>query len=261
MNKRRCFGRLAAVAGALLLMMGMLVGCTETVDASAASYTPTDRFFVNDFADVLSDAAEDQIYAQGVALQQKTKAQVVAVTVPSMDGDPIEDFAYDLANGWGIGEAEKDSGVLLLLAVEEREVRIEVGSGLEGQLPDGKTGRILDNYAIPHLQEDDYSTGLAKAYQAIVNEVYFEFGMEVPEDYLPADFLPDNAEPEPTVPLWLAIPLGLIVLVFIIRHPHLALLMLRSSRYSGGGHGGRGGGGGFSGGGGGFSGGGSSRGF
>lgn len=81
-----------------------------------AALTATDRFFVNDFANVLSDEAENTMYKQGVQLYEKTKAQVVAVTVDSLDGEQIEDYSYDLANRWGIGEAEKDTGVLLLLA-------------------------------------------------------------------------------------------------------------------------------------------------
>ena len=136
------------------LLLCLLSGCDE--ESGPAALTATDRFFVNDFANVLSDEAENTMYKQGVQLYEKTKAQVVAVTVDSLDGEQIEDYSYDLANRWGIGEAEKDTGVLLLLAVEEREVRIEVGSGLEGQLTDGKTGRLLDTYAIPSFKKDDF---------------------------------------------------------------------------------------------------------
>lgn len=258
--KQRAF----VVVCLLALTLCLLSGCVE----AAAALTPTDRFFVNDFAEVLSAETEDDIYARGVALYNKTKAQAVVVTVESMDGEVIEDFAYDLANAWGIGEAEKDTGVLILLAVEEREVRIEVGSGLEGRLTDGKTGRILDNYAIPYLREDDFSTGLQQAYAAVVNEIYYEFGLETDEGYVPVDQLSDTYGEEIELPDWAAIIVVLVVIALVIAKPRLLIFMGHGGRYHGGhgggfhgGFGGHGGGGGFSGGGGGFSGGGSSRGF
>lgn len=120
------------------------------VPASAAiPWTPTDRFFVNDFADVISAEDEERIYQAGVQLFEKTKAQVVAVTVPSLEGMDIRDFGVQLGREWGVGEKEKDTGVVLILALEERQVRIEVGYGLEGILTDAKTGVILDEYARP----------------------------------------------------------------------------------------------------------------
>lgn len=259
--------RSVGAACLLALLLSLLTGCA----AEAAPLSPTDRFFVNDFADVLSAEAEDDIYARGVALYNKTKAQAVVVTVESMDGEVIEDFAYDLANDWGIGEAEQDTGVLILLALEEREVRIEVGSGLEGRLTDGKTGRILDHYAIPYLSEDDFSTGLQEAYAAVVNEICYEFGLDTEAGYIPAEQLDDpyaEGYGPDEVPAWAGIIILLVVLVLVARFPYLIFLGPRGGGFHGprgggfhGGFGGRGGGGGFSGGGGGFSGGGSSRGF
>ena len=100
----------------------------------------------------------------------KTGAQAVAVTVPSLGGQSVEDYAIDLANSWGIGQAEEDNGVLILIAVEERKLRVEVGLGLEGALPDGKTGRIMDEYMTPSLRQNDYSTGMLEGYKAVASQ-------------------------------------------------------------------------------------------
>lgn len=261
-------GRLFILIFCFVLILCLLSGCDEVSGPSLL--TPMERFFVNDFADVLSDEAENAIYAQGVQLQEKTNAQVVAVTVDSLDGEEIEDYSYDLANAWGIGEAKKDTGALLLLAVEERQVRIEVGSGLEGQLTDGKTGRILDHYAVPYLKEDDFSAGIQKAYEAIVNEVYLEFGMQAEEGYIPADQLPDSEdEVDGADGFVILVMVFVLIVLFCTVGPHLPFWAYLGTNHHRGGRGGfgggfggfSGGGGGFSGGGGGFSGGGSSRGF
>ena len=121
---------------------------------------PTNNFFVNDFADVIDDETENELQAIGASLYNQTTAQVVVVTVDSLDGYDVSEYALTLGREWGVGSEENDNGVVLLLSIDDRQVTIQVGYGLEGCLPDGKTGRILDTYAIPYLSNDDFSTGL-----------------------------------------------------------------------------------------------------
>ena len=111
-------------------------------------------------------------------LYEKTTAQVVCVTVNSLEGREVRDYALGLGREWGIGSKD-NNGVLLLLSTEDRKIDIEVGYGLEGTLPDGKTGRILDDYAIPHLKNDDFSTGLCEAFSALIGETAKEYGIEI----------------------------------------------------------------------------------
>ena len=140
--------------------------------------SPTSDFFVNDFASCLTDEDKSTIQALGEELYKKTNAQVVVVTVQSLGGRDIESYSIGLAREWGIGDKDDDSGVLLLLSTGDRQVRIEVGKGLEGSLTDGKSGRILDSYAVPYLKNSDYSTGLRECYKKLVEEVYSEYGVE-----------------------------------------------------------------------------------
>ena len=111
-----------------------LLLCTYLLPTAAKSKlpSPTDAFFVNDFANCLTAADAAEMQSLGEALYKATGAQVVVVTVSSLDGEAIEDYGYDLANEWGIGADKADSGVLLLLSTGDRQVRIEVGKGLEG---------------------------------------------------------------------------------------------------------------------------------
>jgi uncharacterized protein len=144
---------------------------------------PTNNFFVNDFANVISEEDEKEIMAIGASLFKQTTAQVVVVTVDSLEGADVNEYALELGRKWGVGDEEKDNGVVLLLSVSDRKITIQVGYGLEGCLTDIKTGRILDEYAIPYLRDNDFSTGLFEAYKAITAVVCNEYGVELNPDY------------------------------------------------------------------------------
>lgn len=221
---------------------------------------PTKNFFVNDFANVISNADEEKMQQQGEALFKECGAQVVVVTVKSLNGEDFESYSLNLARSWRIGSDKNDDGILLLLAVDERKVRIEVGYGLEGALPDSKTGRILDTYGVDRFKKNDFSTGLAAVYDSLINEVYIEKGLDPADGYTPVeDYSLTTKEKVITYGI-----IALIVLAFIFTNRGKRK---RGFVYYGGGFGGGGfsgsgsSGGGFSGGGGSFGGGGSSRGF
>ena len=150
--------------------------------ASAAKIpNATKNFFVNDFANVISNEDEAKMQQQGEALYKACGAQVVVATVGNTDGEDIESYSLELARSWGIGSKNNNDGILLLLSVDDRKVRIEVGYGLEGALPDSKTGRILDTYGIEHFKKNDFSTGLTAVYNSLVNEVYIEKNLQPAE--------------------------------------------------------------------------------
>ncbi|MBQ9859114.1 MAG: TPM domain-containing protein [Clostridia bacterium] len=227
--------------------------------------TVTDRFFVNDFADVLTVEDEQAVYEQGVALQETTTAQVVLVTVQDTGDSDLETFSYDLATQWGIGQAEEDNGILLLFTVDGPHSRIEVGYGLEGALNDSKAGRILDTYLVPAYGDSAaWSAALRDTYTAILNEVYGEYGMADLQTPLET---PLPVEEELTTEDLAALLPFLILFVLIILLGRrgggsgLGWLLLANHHGGGfrGGGGFGGGGGGFRGGGGGFGGGGASR--
>lgn len=224
---------------------------------------PSSRFFVNDFANVISSEDEDAMYAMGVQLYQKTTAQVVVVSVDSLEGMDIAEYGVQLGRQWGIGDKEKNNGVLLVFSKNDRQVGISVGYGLEGALTDTKTGILLDTYAIPPFKKNEFSTGLRDTYSALINEVYIEYG-ETPESgYTPVDELSEQDRGVGGLSVFFLVAMLILVLGVGRRFP---FLFLGGHHRGGGGFGGWGGGGfsggdGFSGGGGSFGGGGSSRGF
>jgi len=111
---------------------------------------------VHDFARVIPSSVQRQIEAICIEVWEKTNTAIVDVTIESLGGYSVEEYATKLYETWGIGTKDEDKGVLILNATRDRKVRIETGYGVEGILPDGKVGQIIDDYMIPHLKRGDY---------------------------------------------------------------------------------------------------------
>ncbi|HBQ64688.1 MAG TPA: hypothetical protein DD727_07165, partial [Clostridiales bacterium] len=198
-----------------MIMAGALAAAPAPAHAASKTVAipkPTEAFYINDGAGVLSASTEDLILRNSVQLQKVSGAQIVVVTVASLNGRVLEDYSLEILRSWGIGDAKKNNGVLLLLALNERKSRIEVGYGLEGRLPDGKTGRIQDEYMISYFKEGNYDEGIRNGYLALLQEVAAEYGLD------PAQFdqeLPFPYIPDPELPLK-NIGMGLLVLLFFL---------------------------------------------
>ena len=149
------------------------------VNSSYALVKQSEDFFVNDTANILSSDTKEYIMKMNQSLESQVGAQIVIVTVESLDGLSVEDYATQLFRQYGIGDKSKNNGVLLLVSTGDRKVRIEVGYGLEGRITDGKAGRILDNYIIPYLKNDDWDNGIKNGFNAILEEVSAEYDITV----------------------------------------------------------------------------------
>jgi len=227
----------------------------------------TSDFYVNDFANVMTTETKQLIMQKSVELQSKTGAQIVVATVNDMGGSAVEEYAITMARQYGIGEKQKNNGVLILLAISERKSRIEVGYSLEGALPDGKTGRIQDEYMTPYYAKNNFDEGLKNGYIAILNEVLKEYSITLDGTVSAQKGAANNG----SIPVAFQIIIVVFIIVLLLvdwiflggtitRTLFLFFIFNRGGR-GGGGFGGGSGGGGFSGGGGSFGGGGSSRGF
>ena len=161
-----------------ILIIFIVVLCILKTNSNAI-VSPTSDFYVNDYAGLLSEETKNYIISTNKSLYNQTGSQIVVVTIPSLDGNSIEDYSTELFRNFGIGSKEKNNGVLLLLALEERQFRIEVGYGLEGIMPDGKTGRIQDEYIIPYLKQDNWNDGIKNGFSAILKIVSDEYNVSV----------------------------------------------------------------------------------
>jgi uncharacterized protein len=137
---------------------------------------PEGDIYVQDFAHVLSNDEKNELINLGVQLDKKTKAQIAVLTIPTLNGKNLAEYAVDAFRTYQLGDKKLNNGVLLLLVTGEKKIRIEVGYGLEGALPDGKVGRILDQYAIPYLKNGNQANkAIINTYKKLFNEVSNEY--------------------------------------------------------------------------------------
>ena len=126
---------------------------------------------VTDLAGVFSASAVAPMEAELENLETETGAQVAVLTIPSLEGQPLEDYALRVVEAWQLGQENRDNGVLILIARDDRKIRIEVGYGLEGVLPDAICGRIIDNAMKPAFRQGDFSGGTLRAVEVIAGLV------------------------------------------------------------------------------------------
>lgn len=144
----------------------LLLVCTANALAAADFPSLTGR--VVDAASLLPEDVQQQLEQQLEQHEQETSNQVVVVTLPSLQGYAIDDYGYQLGRHWGIGQAERDNGVLLIVAPNEREVRIEVGYGLEGVLTDAGSHAIIEDVMLPQFRDNHYEAGILQGVNAIL---------------------------------------------------------------------------------------------
>lgn len=123
---------------------------------------------VNDLAQVMTDQQRQELTDYLTNLNNQTGIQMAVLTVPSLEGDSIEDFSFRTASAWKLGQEKEDNGALLVVSEGDRELRIEVGYGLEGVLTDAKSGLIIRNIITPHFRNGDYGTGIVEGIKNMV---------------------------------------------------------------------------------------------
>ncbi len=127
--------------------------------------------FVSDFANIIDANREQSINNKLTDLEKSTSAEISVVTIPALDDETIETYAVKLVEDWGIGKKEIDNGLLLLIAPNDREVRIEVGYGLEGSVTDLKSNQIIQNILLPAFRSNEYAGGIENAVDALIGIV------------------------------------------------------------------------------------------
>jgi len=180
------------------LLLMVLILC------AIASAQPITKF-ITDNANILDTSEEQQLTAILSNLNEKGAAQYAVVTIQSLEGKDIQGAAFEMANGI-LGEQGKNNGLLLLVSLDDREYRFEVGRGLEPDLPDIVMGRIGRDYLVPNFREGNYGAGILEASKAIEARL---LGQNESEYYV-------SEEPEQGPPLWAVILFFFAITMFVL---------------------------------------------
>jgi len=202
--------------------------------------------YVSDFANVMTPSDRAAVERTLTELNQKTGAQVAVVTLKSLEGGQIDDFASRLFERWKIGQKGKDNGLLLIAAIEDRKVRIETGYGFEGVLPDAAAGRLIDQTVRPAFRKGDYSGGLRSGAMALASVAASASGVELTGIQSQERYGSSQSQDKKGGG-FIQLIFFIIIIIAVIRHPWLLLLFMSGGGRSSGGFGG-GGFGGFGGG-------------
>jgi uncharacterized protein len=164
---------LRRVGSILVVVLLVLAGA---VNATALE-VPRLKGHVNDYAAMLGTASIRQLEAVLTEVEQKESTQIVVLTVLSLQGDSLEDFSMRVAEVWKVGQQKLDNGAILLIAKNDRKIRIEVGYGLEGRLTDLLTGRIIRNVIAPHFKSGQFDQGITAGVAAMIDAVRGEYSV------------------------------------------------------------------------------------
>ena len=151
----------------ILLLVGLFFAVLNSALSLALDVPPL-RARVNDLAGMLSPETAQALDQRLAQFEQETGHQIAVLTIPSLEGAAIEDFGIRVAEAWKIGKKGFDNGAILLIAQKERKLRIEVGYGLEGVLPDAIASRIIRELIVPRFRDGDFSGGIVAGVNAIL---------------------------------------------------------------------------------------------
>jgi len=199
----------ATRVAALLLLTALIHPAAQAKDWK----TLKPQGYVSDYAGIIDNTAKTALESYSARIEQSTGSQMAFVTIPSLEGEAIEDVANDIFRAFGIGQKINNNGVLLLLVANDRRFRLEVGHGLEPILPDGFDGQILLDMR-PALRAGEYGQALLSAAQRIGTVLAQDKGITVPNT-LPRRRIQEH--PMHTVP-WPLIAGGIFLLFLVLRH-------------------------------------------
>jgi uncharacterized protein len=163
----------------LLLPLAFLLSLLSLHPALGDEPFPAPQGLINDFADIIPPAYEERMNSLARAVLEKADATLTVVTLKDIGGTNIDEFTNRLYEKWGVGKKGEDRGAMILVALKERRIRIEIGYGLEGIIPDGLAGQIRDQLIVPYLKRDEFGPGLINGLSALAGIIAKDRGLEL----------------------------------------------------------------------------------
>lgn len=186
------------------ILLPIIIFLLSVTTAWAINF-PKPTGHVNDFAGVIDLPNKAKLEEKLVLYKSSTSNEIAVVTIKNLEGNSIEDYSIKLADAWKVGDKEKDNGVILLFAMEDRKMRIEVGQGLEGALTDIESKHIIDEVITPEFKSSNYAKGVDMGVDAVILSIAGEYVNENPQ-----------ATTDGSGAVVLLIILGILFVIFIV---------------------------------------------
>lgn len=219
----------------------------STVNAETQYPKPTDLKYINDYTSTIDDATRKYIVSVGKELEDKTGAQEVVVVIDSLQGNDIAAYANGLFRTWGIGQKDKNNGILVLISIKDRKFRVEVGTALEGAVTDIYSARVMDSVAKPKFKEGNYSEGIKESYSIFADSIAKEYNVTLDKNEEVNLFAKDNTTGNKTTERFAGLFVVFVILDLIFNRGRVTFFIISIIFWSGRGGGGNDGGGGFGG--------------
>lgn len=219
-----------------LIVMVVTLMCLAAAPCLWAAMPESPQGWVSDFAGILSEDTKSQISGLLDDVKRATGAEIAVVTVSSLDGMTVEEYAVRLFEKWGIGEKEQDNGVLFLVAPNERKVRIEVGYGLEPVITDGRAGEIIRETILPFFRADDYDQGVlqgSRRIAALITDTEFVPSVPIPRPQPQQDVTPLPIKVGVMLFFALFIALGFLALGYALRQKGQGFFLIWGAFFGG----------------------------
>ena len=149
----------------------------NSISSAISIPTQTNLKYLNDYVGVINEPQKGNILGIGRELELKTGAQATIVIINSTNGTPIENYSLELFRSWGIGQKNKDNGLLVLISIDDKAWRVEVGRGLEGAIPDALSNRVMETLSKPSFLEGNYSEGVMNSYSTFCDIIAKEYNI------------------------------------------------------------------------------------
>jgi uncharacterized protein len=213
---RRCGVLINKYIFHVFLALTLFISLSFSLVSAETTYPqPTALKYINDYTSTVDDSTKEYIISVGKELEDKTGAQEVVVIIDSLQGNDIAAYANGLFRTWGIGQKDKNNGLLILISMKDRAWRVEVGTSLEGAVTDIYSARVMDSIANPRFQEGNYSQGIKDSYSIFADTIAKEYNVTLDKNEnisLPADNSTNNS-PSGMIP---AILIGVLIMLDII---------------------------------------------
>ncbi len=198
----------------LFILLSVVIMLFSATSVFANDIPNPGRDYYYDETGTLSESTKNEIQSINQKLEAATGSQIIVAVVNDIEGyGSIDEYATKFFEKWKIGDKDKNNGILFVTSMAERKMKFEIGYGLEGAIPDGKAGRILDEFVVPYYKKGDFNQGILNGFRSLVEEVQKEYNVESLDNIAPVGDVGSETSKEEIIVYIILTIIGIIYLI------------------------------------------------